>query len=106
MKAILNGFRDECELMEADKHANVVQFIGVFDQDGSALLVIKLMDQTLDAFLTRNRGHFQCRNKFASVCLQIALGMLFIRIHEHDLHRDLTAMNVLMIKRWQRCEDQ
>ena len=56
MKAILNGFRDECELMEADKHANVVQFIGVFDQDGSALLVIKLMDQTLDAFLTRNRG--------------------------------------------------
>ena len=54
LEGILKGFRDECELMEAAKHANVVEFIGVFEQDGSALLVIELMHQTLEEFLEKN----------------------------------------------------
>ena len=89
-------FRDECELMEAAQHANVVEFIGVFDQDGSALLVMELMHQTLEAFLEKNRGTLPLW-KQGNICLQIALGLAFL--HHHDpqiLHRDLTAKNVLM----------
>ena len=92
----LKEFRDECELLEAAKHANVVEFIGVFDQDGRALLVMELMHQTLEEFLEKNRGTLPL-TKQGNICLQISLGLAFL--HQHDpqiLHRDLTAVNVLM----------
>ena len=98
LESILKGFRDECELMEVAKHSNVVEFIGVFDQDGSALLVMELMDQTLDDFLAKNRGTLPV-SKQGNICLQIAMGLMYL--HQHDpqiLHRDLTAKNVLMNK--------
>ena len=97
-EAVLDGFRHECELLEAAKHRNVVEFLGVFDQDGSALLVMELMDQTLEKFLKEKRGNLS-QEKQIEICLQIASGLLFL--HQHDpqiLHRDLTAKNVLMNK--------
>ena len=96
LEGILKRFRDECELLEAAKHANVVEFIGVFYQDGSALLVMELMHQTLEEFLEKNRGSLPLR-KQGNICLKIATGLAFL--HHHDpqiLHRDLTAKNVLM----------
>ena len=96
LEETLKRFRDECELMEAAKHANVVEFIGVFDQDGSALLVMELMHQTLEEFLEKNRGTLPL-SKQVHIILKIALGLQFF--HQHDpqiLHRDLTAKNVLM----------
>ena len=81
LKAILKGFRDECELMEAAKHSIVVEFIGVFDQEGSALLVMELMDQTLDDFPAKNRGTLSV-SKQSHICLQIALGLMCL--HHHD----------------------
>ena len=96
LEETLKRFRDECELMEAAKHTNVVEFIGVFEQDGSALLVMELMHQTLEEFLEKNRGTLPLW-KQVHVILKIALGLSFL--HHHDpqiLHRDLTAKNVLM----------
>ena len=89
-------FRQECELLEAAKHPNVVEFIGVFHQDGNALLVMELMDQTLEDFLAKNRGTLPL-SKQAHICLKIVLGLMFLHHHEPQiLHRDLTAKNVLM----------
>ena len=96
LEGILKRFHDECELLEAAKHANVVEFIGVFYQDGSALLVMELMHQTLEEFLEKNRGTLPPWQQFR-ICLKIVLGLSFL--HHHDpqiLHRDLTAKNVLM----------
>ena len=93
---VLADFRRECELMEAARHANVVQYLGVFNQDGSALLVMELMQQTLEQFLRDNRGALP-HEKQVAICLQIASGLLFL--HQHDpqiLHRDLTAKNILL----------
>ena len=96
LERILKGFRDECELMEAAKHANVVEFIGVFDQDDSALLVMELMHQTLEEFLKKNRGTLPL-SKQVRIILKIALGLEFLHHHNPQiLHRDLTAKNVLM----------
>ena len=33
LEAVVTGFRRECELLEAAKHPNVVDFLGVFNQD-------------------------------------------------------------------------
>ena len=96
LEEIQKRFRDECELLEAAQHANVVDFIGVFEQDGSSLLVMELMHQTLEEFLEKNRGTLPL-TKQGNICLQMSLGLAFL--HQHDpqiLHRDLTAVNVLM----------
>ena len=93
---VLVDFRRECELMEAVRHTNVVQYLGVFNQDGSALLVMELMQETLEHFLQDNKGTLP-QEKQVSICLQIASGLLFL--HQHDpqiLHRDLTAKNILL----------
>ena len=70
----LKRFRDECELMEAAKHANVVEFIGVFDQDGSAVLVMELMRQTLEEFLEKNRGTLPLWQQ-VRICLKNCTGI-------------------------------
>ena len=96
LATVLADFRRECELMEAARHANVVQYLGVFNQDGSALLVMELMQETLEQFLQDNRGTLP-QEKQVGICLQIASGLLFL--HQHDpqiLHRDLTAKNILL----------
>ena len=98
LEAVMEGFRRECELLEAAKHANVVEFLGVFHQDGSALLVMELMEQTLEKFLKEKRGNLS-QEKQMYICVQVVSGLLFL--HQHDpqiLHRDLTAKNVLMGK--------
>ena len=96
LATVLADFRRECELLEAAQHANVVQYLGVFNQDGSALLVMEVMQETLKHFLEDNRGTL-LQVKQVSICLQIASGLLFL--HQHDpqiLHRDLTAKNILL----------
>ena len=101
LEHIIEEFRRECDLLKAAKHPNVVEFIGVFHQgegEESALLVMELMEQTLEQFLQDNRGTLS-REKQIAICLQVVLGLLFL--HQHDpqiLHRDLTAKNVLMNK--------
>ena len=96
LATVLMDFRRECELMEAARHANVVQYLGVFNQDGSALLVMELMQETLEQFLRDNSGTLP-QEKQVSICQQIASGVHFL--HQHDpqiLHRDLTAKNILL----------
>ena len=101
LERIVEEFRRECDLLKAAKHPNVVEFVGVFNQgegEESALLVMELMDQTLEQFLQDNRGTLSLEKQI-DICLQVASGLLFL--HQHNpqiLHRDLTAKNVLMNK--------
>ena len=101
LEHIIEEFRRECDLLKAAKHPNVVEFIGVFNQgerEESALLVMELMEQTLEQFLRDNRGTLS-QEKQIAICMQVVSGLLFL--HQHNpqiLHRDLTAKNVLMNK--------
>ena len=96
LESVLTNFRRECELMEAAQHGNVVQFLGVFTIDGSAALVMELMEETLEQFLRNNRGTL-VQEKQVAICVQIASGLLFLHQHEPQiLHRDLTAKNILL----------
>ena len=96
LATVLADFRRECELLEAAQHTNVVQYLGVFNQDDSALLVMELMQETLEQFLRDNRGTLP-QEEQVSICLQIASGLLFLHQHAPQiLHRDLTAKNILL----------
>ncbi len=101
LEHIVEEFRRECELLKAAKHPNVVEFIGVFNQgegEESALLVMELMEQTLEQLLRDNRGTLSTEKQIA-ICMQVVSGLLFLHQHAPQiLHRDLTAKNVLMTK--------
>ena len=94
---IIAQFRREYELLQAAKHQHVVECIDLFSEGRDALLVMELMDQTLEAFLAANEG--LPVTKQVEICLKLANGLQFL--HQHDpqiLHRDLNSNNVLMNK--------
>ena len=97
LEATLSSFRRECELMEAARDPHIVKFLGAFnDERLGYLLVMELMDQTLEKFLQENRGKLS-RKKQLKICRQIASGLKYL--HHHDpqiLHRDLTPRNILL----------
>ena len=101
LEHVIREFHRECDLLKAAKHPNVVEFIGTFyleEGEESAVLVMELMEQTLERFLRDNRGTLS-QEKQIGICLLVASGLQFL--HQHDpqiLHRDLTAKNVLMTK--------
>ncbi len=101
LEYVIGEFRRECDILKAAKHPNVVEFLGTFNLEQgeeSDVLVMELMEQTLEQFLRSNRGTLP-QKKQIYICLLIATGLQYL--HQQDpqiLHRDLTAKNVLMDK--------
>ena len=61
-----------------------------------SLLVMELMDQTLEKYLKDNKEKLTIKEQ-VDICLQIASGLRYL--HRHDpqiLHRDLTPKNILL----------
>ena len=49
-------FKGECDLLEKAKSPHVVEFLGVFNEGDSVLLVMELMYQTLQEYLKTHKG--------------------------------------------------
>ena len=93
----LRRFEQECEVMGAIKHPNIVQFLGTkYDSDSnSPVLLMELMDDSLTHFLESSLQpvpyHLQ-----VNFCLDIVLALSFL--HSNGIiHRDLSSNNVLLI---------
>ena len=101
LETLLEDFRRECDILRAAEDPHIVEFIGVFNdetQEGGVLLVMELMDQTLETFLKDNRGNLS-KEKQVDICQQIASGLRYL--HQHNpqiLHRDLKPSNILLDK--------
>ena len=101
VRKIFGDFARECKMLATAKHPHIVTFHGVFDdeiQQGGILLVMELMDQTLETFLKDNRGNLS-KEKQVDICQQLASGLRYL--HHQDpqiLHRDLKPSNILLDK--------
>ena len=99
LEKALEDLRRECDILRAAEDPHIVEFIGVFNDEtqvGGVLLVIELMDQTLEMFLKDNRGNLS-KEKQVNICQQIASGLRYL--HHQDpqiLHRDLKPSNILL----------
>ena len=71
LEDILVKFRNECDLLERAKSPHIVEFIGVFNEEDSVLLVMELMHQTLEKFLSKNRGTLPME-KQVDICYQVS----------------------------------
>ena len=95
----VKDLRRECDILRAAEDPHIVEFIGVFNdetQEGSVLLVMEFMDQTLETFLKDNRGNLS-KEKQVDICQQIASGLRYL--HHQDpqiLHRDLKPSNIFL----------
>ena len=101
LEKLLEDFRRECDILRAAEDPHIVEFIGVFNdetQEGGVLLVMELMDQTLETFLKDNRGNLS-KEKQVDICQQIASGLRYLHHHNPQiLHRDLKPSNILLDK--------
>ena len=97
LNPIVIQFRRECEVLHAAKHQHVVECIEWRSEGEDVLLIMELMDQTLETFLNTNKGLPVAKQ--LEICLKLANGLQFL--HQHNpqiLHRDLNAKNVLLSK--------
>ena len=93
----LEKFQQECRLLCAVKHPNIVQYLGTCREPdtGHLVLLMELCHESLTGYLknsSRTIPHFQ-----VSLCHDIALALVYL--HTNGLiHRDLSSNNILLMK--------
>ena len=92
-------FAHESEISRSVKDPHVVEFIGMCinpNQEGGVVLVMELMDQTLEKYLQDKRGKLP-QNKQVDICRQITSGLKYLHsLDPQILHRDLKSSNILL----------
>ena len=90
LEDILLCFRRECELLEKAKSPHVVEFLGVFNEEDSVLLVMELMYQTLQKYLKTHKGSLPLEKQL-DICYQVSregtiLVCVCVCVCFHELH--------------------
>ena len=94
---MLTRFQGECELLSRLHHPCIVQFMGVYFEEGTPLpvLVMERLHSTLAATIDRY-GVLPDQISYGILC-DVSLGLRYL--HEHSpliVHRDLSVNNVLL----------
>ena len=96
----LRRFEKECEFLDAIKHPNIIQYLGMYQDpsSGLAVLLMELMDTSLTSYLEASLHLQPLAIPFhlqVNICHDIALALSFL--HSNGiLHRDLSSNNVLL----------
>ena len=88
----------ECELLGAIRHPNIVQYLGTWRDPSTNLpvLLMELMDRNLTQYLENSPQSPLPFHMEVNICHDISLALAFL--HSNDIiHRDLSSNNVLMI---------
>ena len=98
-KAIKDSFVRECINCKNIRHPNIVQFLGVYyssDQSDLPIMVMELMDTSLNSYLERNRQNVKLKTK-VSILHDVSLGLSYLHGRNPSvIHRDLSSNNVLL----------
>ena len=93
----IRRFEEECRLLAQMRHPNIVQFIGVYFEEGSRvpILVMEFLPTTL-ARCIDTYGVMPVEISY-SILYNVALGLYHLHSHTPPIvHRDLSANNVLL----------
>ena len=98
---VASNFRKECILLSKLNHSNIVRFIGIYYEGKTDLiLVMEKLSSDLVQFM-ENHKQLKLFTKL-SILRDVACGLVYL--HEYAppiVHRDLTAMNVLLTDSYQ-----
>lgn len=93
----LRRFANECRLLSETRHPNMVQFLGVYFEEGSQVPILVM------EFLPMNVA--DCVNQYGipppelsySILRDVAMGLNYLHCHSPVIiHRDLSANNVML----------
>ena len=96
MTYTVQRFKDECQILSQVRHPNIVQFLGVFFQQGHhiPILVMEYLPLNLDQCLDRH--HLPNEMRY-SILHDVALGLHYLHSQQSPIvHRDLSSNNVLL----------
>ena len=94
---IMKRFQQECSVLSAIRHPNIVQYLGLYQDQETRLpvLLMELMDDSLTRFLEQSQEPLPYHTQ-VDLCHDIALALAYL--HSNDIiHRDLSSNNVLLI---------
>ena len=97
--AVMKRFEQECSVLSAIRHSNIVQYLGVHQDPDTQLpvLLMELMDESLTQFLEQTLEPLPYHTQ-VDICHDIALALAYL--HSNGIiHRDLSSNNVLLIGR-------
>ena len=88
-------FHQECMVMSALKHPNIIQYLGIHSDGPSCqILLMELMEQSLTTFLEKSTPPLPFHTQ-VNLCHDICLALAYL--HSNDIiHRDLSSNNVLL----------
>ena len=95
--SIMQKFEQECFLLSAIKHPNIIQYLGTYQDPESRLpvLLMELMDESLTQFLKQSHKPLPYHTE-VNLCHDITLALSYL--HSNGIiHRDLSSNNVLLI---------
>ena len=90
-------FEQECRFLSEIRHPNIVQYLGVAEDEESGLpvLLMELMDDSLTHFLEQSEEPLAYHVQ-VNISHDVALAVAFLHLN-HMVHRDLSSSNVLLI---------
>ena len=98
VRTMMNRFEQECQLLAALKHPNIVQYLGTHTDEASGLpvLLMELMDHSLTCFLETMAPHPLPFHMQLNFSLDVASALAYL--HSNSiLHRDLSSNNILLL---------
>ena len=96
MTYTVRRFMDECQILSQVRHPNIVQFLGVFFQQGDhvPILVMEYLPLNLDQCLDKHNLPTEMQY---SILHDVALGLHYLHSQRSPIvHRDLSSNNVLL----------
>ncbi len=97
MSYSIRRFEDECKILSQVRHPNIVQFLGVYYQQGMKvpMLVMECLPTNLCSEI-KLKGILPKELNY-SILHDVALGLQYLHMkHPPIIHRDLSANNVLL----------
>ena len=90
-------FERECRFLSEIRHPNIVQYLGVAqdEESGLPILLMELMDDSLTHFLEQSQEPLAYHVQ-VNISHDIALAVAFLHLNR-IVHRDLSSSNVLLI---------
>ena len=89
-------FKDECQILSHVRHPNVVQFLGVFFQQGVHIPILVMEFLPLNLYQCLDKHNLPDETRY-SILHDVALGLHYLHSQSSPIvHRDLSSNNVLL----------
>ena len=97
-ETIKRNFVKECLCCSANRHPNIVEFVGVFysNQSNIPIMAMEIMEHSLTSFVQKNKSNITIETKI-SILFDVSCGLAFLHARSPPIiHRDLSSNNVML----------